>query len=280
MKKRGGFLLVLAVISAGCVFTPQAVNLKPQVRIEPTSGGQGRFILVTVVDERPRSILGTRGVGGSGANLTIAQDLPTVVRAAARESLQRQGFTPQTEKPADGRELRVEIRNLDYAVTQGFWTLTLHIECGLKAICILGTDRPYERLYRGEVEETVLGIQSEEENERYVNTALSKAINELFQDSQMSQCLVTGSAATFVGTAGSPVLKRDVTKMIMLMDSEKDKTCTQRTIVKTEVAEVREAPRLGVERWTIDRCGKLVNYRAVLTPGPQGGTEFTVQFEQ
>ena len=124
-----------------------------------------------------------------GADLTLAQDLPTIVRSAVSDGLQRQGFTPKTEKPADGRELRVEIRNLDYGVNVGFWTGTLRTECGLKAICVLGTDRPYERLYRGEVEETVLVVQGAEANNKYVNEALSKALNELLQDSQLSQCL-------------------------------------------------------------------------------------------
>lgn len=189
MKGRGILLFALAVISAGCAFTPQAVNLRPQVQATTGSSGQGRSVLVTVVDERPRSTLGTRGARGVGADLTLAQDLPTVVRSAVSDGLQRQGFTPKTEKPDDGRELRVEIRNLDYGVNVGFWAGTLRTECGLKAICILGTERPYERLYRGEVEETVLVVQGAEANNQYVNEALSKALNELLQDSQLRQCL-------------------------------------------------------------------------------------------
>jgi len=85
---------------------------------------------------------------------------------------------------------------------------------------------------------------------------------------------------SFVGTEGSPVLKRDVTEMVILMDAAKDKECTQRRIVKTEVVEVREDSKLGVERWTVDRCGKFVNYRVTLTPVPQGGTQFKVDLEQ
>src|SRR5258705_2307961 len=103
MKGRGILLFALAVINAGCVFTPQAVNLRPQVQATTGLSGQGRSVLVTVVDERPRSTLGTRGVRGVGADLTLAQDFPTVVRSAVSDGLQRQGFTPKTQKPADGR---------------------------------------------------------------------------------------------------------------------------------------------------------------------------------
>jgi len=84
----------------------------------------------------------------------------------------------------------------------------------------------------------------------------------------------------FVGTEGSPVLKRDVTEMVMRMDAAKDKECTQRKIMKTELVEVGVAPRLGIERWTVDRCGKFVIYRITLTPDPKGGTQFMVELEQ
>ena len=92
MKRKGILLFALVVINTGCAFTPQAVNLRPQVQATTGSSGQGRSVLVTVVDERPRATLGTRGARGVGADLTLVQDLPTVVRSAVSDGLQRQGF--------------------------------------------------------------------------------------------------------------------------------------------------------------------------------------------
>ncbi len=189
MKTSWLFLVMLGIMGTGCAFTPQAVVLRPDMQVTPSSVGQGRSVLLTVVDERPRSILGRRGVQGVGAELTVQGDLPTIVRETLSNGLQRQGFSPSPEKPVDGRELRVEIRNLDYSVAMGFWAGTLRTESGLKAICILGTSRPYERLYRGEVEETVMVVQGAEANEAYLNSALSKALNQLLGDSRLSQCL-------------------------------------------------------------------------------------------
>ena len=42
----------------------------------------------------------------------------------------------------------------------------------------------------------------------------------------------------------------------------------------TEVVEAR------VERWTVDRCGKLVKYRVRFTSNSKGGTDFDVQLEK
>jgi len=189
MKGLRILLIGLVLLSAGCAFTPQAVVLKPELLPVSARIGQGQPVLVTVVDERPRSTLGTRGARGVGAELTIAGDLLEVVRKAISDGLQNQGFSPTTEKSVDGPELRVEVRNLDYRVVVGFWAGTLSTECGLKAICIQGSARPFEQLYRGEYQESVQVVQTEEANEKYINAAVSKAINALLQDSRLTQCL-------------------------------------------------------------------------------------------
>lgn len=182
-------LIGLVLLSSGCAFTPQAVVLKPELMSVSAPIGQGQPVLLTVVDERPRSTLGTRGAQGVGAELTIAGDLTEVVRKTVSDGLQQQGFRPTMERPTDGRELRVEIRNLDYRVVVGFWAGTLSTECGLKAICIHGSARPFEQLYRGEFQESIQVVQTAEANEKYLNAAVSKAINSLLQDSKLTHCL-------------------------------------------------------------------------------------------
>jgi uncharacterized lipoprotein len=189
MNKSLFVLAVLVLLTSGCAWTPQSAVLKPQLQSPLTSTGQGRPVLLTVVDERPRTTLGTRAITGVGAEISVQGDLTQIVKAAVTEGLQRQGFVVTPDKPADARELRVEIRNLDYGVTAGIAYGTLRTECGLKGICIIGSTRPYERLYRGEHRETVLLVQTAEANEKYLNTALSEAINALLRDSQVTQTL-------------------------------------------------------------------------------------------
>ena len=186
-------LAVLAVLAPACAYTPQAVVLKPE--IQPTLGSnvQGRTVYLTVVDERPRQTLRTRYIMGAGAELTVQGDINNVVRTAVADGLQRQGFVITSLKTADGHELRVEIRNLDYGITQGFWAGTLRTECGLKAICIIGSARPFEKLYRGEHMEKIQVVQGNQANERYINSAISRAINLLLQDSELIHCLAQKS---------------------------------------------------------------------------------------
>jgi uncharacterized lipoprotein len=182
-------VIALASLTTGCAFTAQAVKLQPQIQVTESSRGRGHPVQVTVVDERPRSTLGTRGARGVGAELTVEGDLVNIVRSSISDGLKRQGFIPTRDKTPDGRELRVEIRNLDYGVTVGFWAGSLRTECGLKGICIQGDRRPYEQLHRGEYHESVQVVQTAESNNVYVNAALSKALNALLQDQPLSACL-------------------------------------------------------------------------------------------
>lgn len=175
--------------ASGCAFAPQAVKLSPVVKVEQSSVGANQTVRVNVVDERPKSTLGTRGARGVGAELTLEGDLAEIVRTSLSDGLARKGFTAQSMKGAEERELRVEIRSLDYGVTVGFWSGDLRTQCSLKAICIHGSERPYEKLHRGEFKENVQVVQGAEANNIYVSNALSEALNNVLADRELIECL-------------------------------------------------------------------------------------------
>jgi hypothetical protein len=92
----------------------------------------------------------------------------------------------------------------------------------------------------------------------------------------LAALLFTGNCAVSSGAAESQQFRHDVEQMVTIMDGPRDRTCAQRKIVKTEVVESKPA----VERWTLDRCGKRVNYRVRYTPNSKGGTDLDVQLEK
>ena len=182
-------LLLTICFGTACAFTPQAANLSPDVQVASSGVGHERVVAVTVVDERLRRTIGSRGNAAVGANITAAQDPASVVQAAIISGLSRQGFSPTAAEGAAPRQLRVELRNLDYNVLIGLFVGTLRTEAGLKGICIVGSTRPYEQMYHGEHEESVILVQTASANEEYINAALSQAINNLLQNMRLIQCL-------------------------------------------------------------------------------------------
>jgi uncharacterized lipoprotein YajG len=82
----------LLMLCSGCVWTSQAVVITPDIQVATSSIGQRRNVHLDIADERPRSTLGTRGVRGVGANLTLKEDLVKTVENAVTDGLKRQGF--------------------------------------------------------------------------------------------------------------------------------------------------------------------------------------------
>lgn len=199
-RAKGALILIrfivavaLALVLTACVFAPQAVRIRPNVDTPASYVGGGRDLPLTVVDERPRQTLGTRGVIGFGAELSVDGDLSTIVRTALADGLSRQKFKPMPPGGSAASELRVEIRNLDYTMAGAVAVFTLRIDVGLKAICTRGVSRPYEKLHRGEYVETVHGVQSPDANNTYMSSALSTAVNSLLRDDQLLACLAQSS---------------------------------------------------------------------------------------
>ena len=181
-----GTLAIMLAATSGCAFQKQAIQIKPQVQVPSSNLGNSKQTMINVADERPRATLGTRGVSGIGEQLTVEGDLVQIVKAAIDRGLTQQGF--QTEGGLEN-QLRVEIRNLDYAINSGFWAGKLNVEFVLKGICIKGNNRPYEEIYRGEFRENIQVVQGEAANNTYVNTAVSSAINALLADKVLLSCL-------------------------------------------------------------------------------------------
>jgi uncharacterized lipoprotein len=151
--------------------------------------GKNLELPLTVVDERPRQTIGTRGARGVGAEMTIDGSLAEIVRDAVAEGLTAQRFRPTGANARALSNLRIEIRNLDYGVTVGFWAGALKVDVTLKAICSREGIRSYEMLYRGEHSESVQVVQSTEANNSYISSAVSQAVNALLKDDQLTKCL-------------------------------------------------------------------------------------------
>jgi hypothetical protein len=86
----------------------------------------------------------------------------------------------------------------------------------------------------------------------------------------LGACVVSSRAAE------PQQFRQDAAAMVIMMDGPRDTKCADRKIVKTETIESKPA----VERWTLDRCGKLVNYRVRFAPNSRGGTDLDVQLEK
>lgn len=191
MRTLLAIVVMLSILCGACALTPQSVTLKPAIQIPPNNIAKGRQVALNTVDERTRSVIGSRGVGGFGAHITTQQDVAVIVNDSIAGGLRQKGFDVQTiVSPNDPKELRVEIRNLEYTLTPGIFVGTLRTEAAIKGVCNINKNREYERLYRADSSESVLVVQFAEENEQRINESLSKVLRSMLDDDQLIKCLL------------------------------------------------------------------------------------------
>ena len=194
--------LAIVLIFSGCwAFQPHAVLLKPDVNVQSGDIGSDKSIMLNVIDERTETTLGFRMPGRQdllkknprGALLTIEGDIVEIVSDSLSKGLLAQGFQI-TRSPDEGtaklKELRVELRALEYRLLTGGIPYYAKTISRMKGICIVDSLYPYEKLYRGTHEESVyMFTPTDAHINKYVNIALSHAINNLLSDSRLLKCL-------------------------------------------------------------------------------------------
>jgi len=183
------FALATATICSGCAFTPQAVQVKPEVRLNNATAAAGQVVNVAVVDERPSKNLGQRGAHNVGADLTVQAELSEIVGSAIKEGLEKEGFKPSAQGDEPSAKLKVEVRSLEYKVISGFWSGTIRSECAMKALCKSSSGAEYEKFYSGVFEKSIQVIATEKENDAYVSASVSDAVNKLLNDRDLGRCL-------------------------------------------------------------------------------------------
>ena len=175
--------------AAGCAFVDQKARFDPAVHVTGSTLGAGHRVVIAVADERPRSLIGRRGAGGSvGGAITTDQDLAELVRGKLAEGLQQYGFAPISADGTAAPRMNVEVRYLEYELAQGFWTGSVNTRAALKGICRNGAES-YEHLYRAEGKRGAFVIPSADKNEMLLNETLSEALNGMLADQQLVGCL-------------------------------------------------------------------------------------------
>lgn len=188
MKLRFLLFTVCLFLASGCAWTSQQVQLDPTVNVSEADIGRGQAVYVEVADERPRDAFGTK-IPAGGGEITPVQEPREVVTEALITGLNRLGFITVLDQDESSSKLRGELRAIDYKVNQGFWAGGLNVDVALKAICVTGGQRKYEKLHRGHYEESIQMAQTKSSNESHINEALSQAINNVLNDGELIKCL-------------------------------------------------------------------------------------------
>ena len=182
-------LLVFLSLTSACAFNAQSINISPVMSLSSSDLGKGKDVLLSVVDERPKQIIGHRGTAyGAAAEITSSQDVAVVIREKVSTGLSSKGFHVVTGSGQATTSMKVEIRLIEYTTSAGFWTGGIHTRAAFKGICKNGRQE-YENIYRQENEERVVVVPTAETNEQLINQVVGQALEKIFRDEQILGCL-------------------------------------------------------------------------------------------
>jgi uncharacterized lipoprotein len=174
------------VLCSACAFQKQTTIVKPEVHVVQSAVGKGHAVYVSVSDERESADIGNRGSAAFSKMATISnnQNLAEVFRQAIFEGLQAQGFAPSSSDQSAHRQLKLEIRALDYSTSTGFWTGGVDTKAAVKVI-VTTSQGNYEHLYRAANEERVVVVPTAGHNSELINKVVNDVLTRVFQDQAM-----------------------------------------------------------------------------------------------
>lgn len=183
-------VVVVALISiflSSCAFQAHTVRLQPTVPVEYSSEGRNVIVELQVFDEREDTVVGQRGAGTMGADITVADLVPTVEREL-KKGLEARGFTVANPGQKAGAELEAKIRAFKFYVETGFWTgaentsVVISVEAKKH-----GFD--YDRTYRTGSEERIIVISEGATIDQKLNAALDEVLTSIIRDENLMKFL-------------------------------------------------------------------------------------------
>jgi uncharacterized lipoprotein YajG len=198
------------ILLPGCHLFEQQVIIQPKLSVSPSSMGQNKTIYLSVIDERPASDLGVRGivsgtiyefntvgnavissgqnVGNAiaeapGGDILIQNDLEKVVTDAFKIGLEAKGFRV-TESLADHAEqkLKVRIQSLQYRARVGFFTCN-NITFASIQITQFKDSQTWTKTFKYETEDAKSWHRSTAgKNRKIINRCVQDLLNNIFKD--------------------------------------------------------------------------------------------------
>ncbi|MFT0213227.1 YajG family lipoprotein [Pseudomonas sp. F1_0610] len=190
-KKRVFAGVILAFIGlSGCGLSPQTLAPQPQITEQFSRVANGQQVYVSVMDNRPSPVLGSRG--GSYADTSTvsvkAERILPRLRAEIDTVLRQQGFIPVSQ-PTNGAELVVSLESLTYKVPNNSNVANKVIVTAQFKATAHKLGQNFTGSYNANIERGFVVAPNQEKNERVIAEALSDALVRVFKDPSLTRIL-------------------------------------------------------------------------------------------
>ena len=187
MKTRALAFVLSSILLTSCTFTPHEVAITAEAPSTPSSVGKGVTLALQVIDDRDDVVVGQRGVGMMGADITVKDIVPALEREL-KKGLEVKGFTVASAKSNADAKFKARLRAFKFFIETGFWTgaentsVVINVEADKRG-------KNFERSYRFNAEERVIVVPMGSSIDEKLNAALSEILAKIMLDAELMNFL-------------------------------------------------------------------------------------------
>jgi uncharacterized lipoprotein len=176
-------LVAAAGLLSACAFTPHQVAVTAQAPTEPSTIGQGITLHLEVLDDRDSTVVGQRGAGMQGADITAPQIISTLEREL-KAGFEAKGFRVVSTDAGADAEVEARLRAFKFFIETGFWagaentSVVIAVEAKRQ-----GDD--YDRTYRSSSEDEIQVVPEGSAIDVKLNATLSTVLNQIMSDNKL-----------------------------------------------------------------------------------------------
>ena len=178
-----------AVGIAACAFTPHEVAVNASAPVEPSSIGAGRTIYLEVIDDRETEVVGQRGAGMQGADITASQVMPTLERELIA-GFTAKGFSVSTTDRNADAEVEARLRASRFFLETGFFAGAKNTSVVVGIEADNGRD-DYDRTYRSSSEDSTMVVPAGSDIDAHLNAAFTEVLRQIMADDALMEFLAT-----------------------------------------------------------------------------------------
>ena len=181
-----GFLIL--ILASACTFTPHEVSITARAPTTPSEIGAGIAVELQVIDDRDSTVVGQRGVGMIGADIT-AQSVLRVLEEELTGAFEANSFTVLPAGTTADAEVEVRLRAFKFFIESGFFSGAKNTSV-VVSVEAEKNGQDFDRTYRSSSEEAILFVPGGESIDAKLNAALSVVLAKIIGDRELMAFLV------------------------------------------------------------------------------------------
>jgi len=170
------------VAAWGCAHGPQFVRINPEINAISRGNSVDVLVELSVLDTRADKKIGTTGNDKARFDITLKDDIATVLSPKLAAALESQGMSVISRPDANAKKLTISVDRLtlDSLKSEGFGYLTV-VNAEVVASIETNTTR-FSKRYTVSTEKEMSSATSTQTTQEMLNAALSKALNDVVAD--------------------------------------------------------------------------------------------------